>query len=93
MTAPFVTMWDLAFPPLTTPKKEVVALNREEAQNFIKTYHTIYDLYPSEANIKDHMTRGTYLESVHWLKPFDISWDDEIPLKSIQIVESADVSK
>lgn len=34
-------IWDLTSPILITSKTELVSLNKEEAQNFINTYHTI----------------------------------------------------
>lgn len=51
---------------------EIDALNREEARNFIKTYHIIYVRDSSDVEIKDHLARETQPGGVDWLKHFDI---------------------
>lgn len=68
-------------PTLITPKMEVIDLNREESQNFINTYHTIYGRDPSDVEVNDHLTSGAQSMGVSWLKHFDIFRDYEIPLK------------
>lgn len=66
------TIRDVVFHTSLSLEIEVDALNREEAQIFIKTYHTIYGWDPSDDEIKDHLVCGTLPTSVDWLKPFDI---------------------
>lgn len=83
---PSETIRDVVFRTSLSLEIEVDALNREEAQNFIKTYHTIYGLDPSDDEIKDHLVCGTLPTSVDWLNPSDIFQTNEIPLRSIELV-------
>lgn len=48
-----------------TREIEDVALNKENALNFIKTYHTIYGQDSSDVEIKDHLTRRTRPEGIN----------------------------
>lgn len=80
MHALAIGLRDLASPTLITPKMEVTALNMEKAQNCIKTYRTIYGQDPGDVEIKDHLACGTQPDGVNWLKPFEISQADKIPM-------------
>lgn len=55
------TIGDSNFPTLPSLEMKVVALNKEEAQTFIRTYHIIFGQDPSDSEIKDHLARGTHL--------------------------------
>lgn len=70
-----------------------MVLNKEKAWNFIKTCHTIYGRDLSDTQIKDHMACGTKLDNVDWLRPSDIFWIEEIPPRSIELVELIDMSE
>lgn len=82
-----------ASPSLITLEIEVVSLNREEAQNLIKTHHTTYSRDPSNVKVKDHLAHGAQMYDVSWLKPFDISLTNKIHLKGVSLVELADANK
>lgn len=79
---------DSYFPFLTSSDAEVDALNKEEAQNFIRTCHSIFVSDPSDAKIKDHLVHGTQASDVDWTRPSNIFWPDEVPLRSIDLIET-----
>lgn len=51
---------------------EVVALNMQETQNFIKTYHDAYNQDLTDLKVKDHLVYGAHPEGVSWLNLFKI---------------------
>lgn len=94
VSAPSPTIEHLTFPYLTTPEVEDGgALNKEKARNFIKTYYTIYGQDPSDVEIKDHLTRETYLTGVNWLRPPGIFLANKLLLSYIELVKSVDACK
>lgn len=66
---------------LITLEMKAVILNIEETRNFTKTYHAAYEWDPSDVEVKDHLVHTAHSKGVSWLNPFEIFWDDEIPLK------------
>lgn len=69
MPTPSTTIGGPTFLALTSQEAEVIALNMEEAQTLIRTYHSIFCRDPNDAGIKDHLARGTHPTNVDWLKP------------------------
>lgn len=88
-----INIRDLASPASITPKMEVAGFNRQNAQNFIKTYHTIYGRDPSNVEINNHLARGTQHEGVNWIRAFESFQADEIPIRGAELVEEDDTNK
>lgn len=68
-------------------------MNKEDARTFVGTYHTIYGWDPSDFYIKDHLARGTQPDGVNCLRPLNIFQTDEIPQRSIKLVDPVDARK
>lgn len=41
----------------------------------------------------DHLVHGTQASDVDWTRPSNIFWPDEVPRRSIDLVETDDVTK
>lgn len=64
MAVASVVTEDLASLALITPEMKVAALNREKAQNFIKTYHAPYYRDLGDGEVKDYTAHGALPDGV-----------------------------
>lgn len=72
---------------------QATSLRKEHARYHVKAYRKAYKRYPNNTYIKDNFEHGARPYGVCWLKPYEPYKVNELSLRGVVLVESADARK